>query len=465
MLNIGLKIKNKRMKKANLLVPFFPVFMLLVSACSGDEPTRKVGLEGLNLSASSLSLKVSQTGTITATTSPEGLTEKVLLLWTVSNPRVASVKADDSGKSATLNALAPGSATLTASNEDGSVKATAQLEVSHVALETIRLNETVLSLKVGETRNLRASVSPENITEPFEPVWTSSDEKVATIAVDKNDKKKVMLTALAPGSATVTVANSDASVSASTTVEVEGIPLQNIALRLKKDGDKEKVYEVVFTPANASNKKVTWTSSNEATATVSEGTVTSVGVGSATITATAQDGGFSQTVDLKVNFDKNFDKYCPVNGTGENYYPATVKTTGASTNLNYKGKLPSDYYDHYTAGKVSVARGGSFNLSLTQGSQWALTLVYFDWDGDGTWDVASTEQAILFGKVNAGTATAGETLSKKINVPASAVKGMTRMRITTVDAWTTDISTATAPCGVGGKIRNSSTIDFNLEIL
>lgn len=451
------------MKKANLLVPFFPVFMLLVSACGGDEPTRKVSLEGLTLSASSLSLKVNQTGTITATTSPEGLTEKVLLLWTVSNPRVASVKADDSGKSATLTALAPGSATLTASNENGSVKATAQLEVSHVALEAIRLNETALSLKVGETRNLTASVSPENITEPFEPVWTSGDKKVVTIAVDENDKKKATITAVSAGSATVTVAN--AGISTSATVEVEGIPLQNIALRLKKDGDKEKVYEVVFIPANASNKKVIWTSSNEATATVSEGTVTSIGVGSATITATAQDGGFSQTVDLKVNFDKNFDKYCPVNGTGENYYPATVKTTGASTNLDYKGKLPSDYYDHYTAGKVSVARGGSFDLSLTQGSQWALTLVYFDWDGDGTWDVASTEEAILFGKVNAGTATAGETLSKKINVPASAVKGMTRMRITTVDAWTTDISTTMAPCGVGGKIRNSSTVDFNLEIL
>lgn len=451
------------MEKSNLLVLFFLVFMLLVFACGGDEPTRKVSLEDLTLSASSLSLKVNQTGTITATTSPEGLTEKVLLLWVVSNPRVASVKADDSGKSVTLTALAPGSATLTASNEDGSVKATAQLEVSHVALEAIRLNETALSLKVGETRNLTASVSPENITEPFEPVWTSGDKKVVTIAVDENDKKKATITAVSAGSATVTVAN--AGISASATVEVEGIPLQNIALRLKKDGDKEKVYEVVFTPANASNKKVTWTSGNEAIAMVSEGTVTSVGVGSTTITVTAQDGGFSQTVDLKVNFDKNFDKYCPVNGTGENYYPATVKTTGASTNLDYKGKLPSDYYDHYTAGKVSVARGGNFDLSLTQGSQWALTLVYFDWDGDGTWDVTSAEEAILFGKVNAGTATAGETLSKKINVPASAVKGMTRMRITTVDAWTTDISTTKAPCGVGGKIRNSSTVDFNLEIL
>ena len=453
------------MKKINLLAPFFPVFMLLISACGGDEPTRKVSLDGLTLSASSLSLKVNQTGSITATTSPEGLTDKVLLLWTVSNPRVASVKADDSGKSATLTALAPGSATLTASNEDGSIKTTAQLEVSHVALESISVNETALSLKVGDTRNLMASISPENITEPFDPVWTSSDEKVATIAVDKNDKKTVTLTALAPGSATVTVANADASVSASTTVQVEGIPLESIALRLKKDGDKQKVYEVVFTPANASNQKVTWTSSNPAVATASEGTVTSVGVGSATITATAQDGGFSQTVDLNVNFDNNFDKYCPVNGTGENYYPATIKTTGASTNLNYTGTLPSDYYDHYTEGKVSIARGGSFDLSLTQGSQWALTLVYFDWDGDGTWDVASTEEAILFGKVNAGTATAGETLSKKINVPANAVKGMTRMRITTVDAWTTDISTTTAPCGAGGEIRNSSTVDFNLEIL
>jgi len=57
----------------------------------------------------------------------------------------------------------------------------------------------------------------------------------------------------------------------------------------------------VFTPVDASNKKITWISSNSATAKVSEtGLISTVGAGKTTITATAEDGGFTAAIQVNV---------------------------------------------------------------------------------------------------------------------------------------------------------------------
>ena len=57
---------------------------------------------------------------------------------------------------------------------------------------------------------------------------------------------------------------------------------------------------VVFTPSNATNKNVTWESSNTAVATVADGVVTAVGKGTATITVTTADGNHTATCEVTV---------------------------------------------------------------------------------------------------------------------------------------------------------------------
>ncbi len=69
---------------------------------------------------------------------------------------------------------------------------------------------------------------------------------------------------------------------------VDSVCLNYGYLSLEK-GDRRDLSATVC-PANATNKSISWSSSNLAVATVSDGTVRAVGVGSATITATAQDG-------------------------------------------------------------------------------------------------------------------------------------------------------------------------------
>ena len=251
------------------------------------------------------------------------------------------------------------------------------------------------------------------------------------------------------------------------------VPLQGIELRLKTDGKTQKVYEVVFIPANATNKTITWTSSNPSVATVSEGTVSTVGGGWVIITAkspelyqTGENTGknIEAKVNLNVNYDKNFDKYASVNGTGSNYYATGVSTTGASTNLSYTvASLPSDNYDHYTAGKLRVIKGGTFTMTVTQNVNYSKTLVYFDWDGNGDWETTtSAEEGVLFGTAGASTNNGAAALSNTINVPTDVVEGTkTHMRVVTADAW----SPHTKASPPRNEIGNSSTVDFGVEII
>ena len=86
------------------------------------------------------------------------------------------------------------------------------------------------------------------------------------------------------------------------TVAVTGVTLNVSSGTLNPGGSVALTATVI--PADANNKTVTWTSSNTSVATVSNGVVTAVAVGSATITATTQDGGFTATYTLTVEAAK-----------------------------------------------------------------------------------------------------------------------------------------------------------------
>ena len=69
-------------------------------------------------------------------------------------------------------------------------------------------------------------------------------------------------------------------------------------------GESTLTIKATVTPSNATNKAVTWTSSNENVATVSvRGVVTAVSAGTATITATTMDGGFTATCTVTVTVE------------------------------------------------------------------------------------------------------------------------------------------------------------------
>lgn len=86
-------------------------------------------------------------------------------------------------------------------------------------------------------------------------------------------------------------------------ISVTGITLNESTKTVSKGSNFTLISTIK--PSGATNKKVLWTSSNTSVATVNNGVVTAIGVGSAIITAKTEDGGFTATCELQVNAVSN----------------------------------------------------------------------------------------------------------------------------------------------------------------
>ena len=119
--------------------------------------------------------------------------------------------------------------------------------------------------------------------------WTSTNTNVATV----NDKGEV--TAVGKGTCEVkATSEKNANVFGSCSVTVSEIEVESISLNKQTlkvgPGKTSEALKVTFTPANATNKTITWKSNTTTVATVSDGKVTGVAKGTAIITATTANG-------------------------------------------------------------------------------------------------------------------------------------------------------------------------------
>lgn len=238
----------------------------------------------IKLNKTSVSIYIGKTYTLKPTISPSNATNKKVK-WTTSNSSVATVSS--SGK---ITAKKAGTATITCKAADGSgQKATCKVTVKNpVKVTKVKLNYSSKSIYVGKTYTLKATVSPSNATDKSLK-WTTSNSSVATV----NSSGKV--TAKKPGTATITCKAADGSGKKATckitvkAVEVSSVDLNRSAVSVTIG--KTYTLKADVSPSNATNKSLSWKTSNSKVATVSSsGKITAVGVGTATITATAKDG-------------------------------------------------------------------------------------------------------------------------------------------------------------------------------
>lgn len=167
-----------------------------------------------------------------------------------------------------------------------------------IKVSSITLDQTSLSLDTGKTTTLKATVKPDNATDKS-VTFASSDAKIATVG-EKDGK----VTAVKAGSADITVTTHDSAKKATCKVTVKdpvvnvtGVSLDKTELSVE-EGATAQLKDTVA-PSNANNKKVAWKSGNPDTLTVdSNGKVTGVKVGSATVVVTTDDQG--KTAECKV---------------------------------------------------------------------------------------------------------------------------------------------------------------------
>ncbi|MDD2474324.1 MAG: Ig-like domain-containing protein [Dysgonamonadaceae bacterium] len=177
------------------------------------------------------------------------------------------------------------------------------------SIKSISLNETTLSLEVGETHSLKVSVSPANIDiPPF--IWKTSDKEIVSV----NDKGEIR--ALSLGEVTITVYEVENNLESSCKVTVKptiatGITLDVENLNLIIDEEYTLKHEIL--PEETTNKEVAWSSDDTDIATVdNEGKVKAIGVGETTITI--------------YNHDKTLKAHCIVNVNPIKATGITLKT-------------------------------------------------------------------------------------------------------------------------------------------
>lgn len=247
-----------------------------------------VKITNLLISPSSKSLKVGESFSITKTIIPSNATNKTLT-FTSSDSSVITV--DDNGK---VSAKGEGTAQITVKTVDGSnisKVCSVSVEAAPVLVQNITLSSTSLSLEINDITKLTATVSPENAANKT-IAWTALDSSVVSVKTDGT------VTAVGVGSTTITAKASDGSgVKATCSVTVKNsagyIPVTGISLnetsKTVDEGDTFSL-EATLQPSNATNRSVSWSSSNETVAKVSgAGTVTTYSSGTAVITAKSLD--------------------------------------------------------------------------------------------------------------------------------------------------------------------------------
>jgi uncharacterized protein YjdB len=268
----------------------------------------------VTLSQKEKTLYVNETATLNATVAPNNTLNKTVT-WTSSNTSVATV--DSKGK---VTAKKAGSATITAKSNNAK-SATSKITVKNRSVTSVSVSPTSKTIEVGATTTATASIKPTNST--IKTVsWKSSDSKIAT--VDSKGK----ITGKKAGKATITATTTDGKKTAKVTVTVQAkkVAVKSVSINAPTKTitvGKTTTVKATFNPTNASNKGVTWKSSNTKVATIdANGKITGKKAGKTTITVTTKDGKKTSSVTINVNATKPIGKtvyIAPKSGTKYHY--------------------------------------------------------------------------------------------------------------------------------------------------
>ena len=278
----------------------------VVSECIVNVTDKNILVTNLNVNEKYINLAVGFTHNLTYRTIPTNATE-LSLNFSSSDSSVAIVS-----NNGVIRGIKEGSAIITVSSNNGRVKDTAYVTVykkgtnSVVNGESIKttnypksinISDESLNLKIGSTSQLITTILPSDANQEIS--WSSSNSNVAV--VDSNG----LVTARGIGTATIVARTINNMIDTCQVIvgnyslTLKGISVTTDYTVLPLNSSKQLI--VAFNPSNATNKTITWTSSNPSIATIdSSGNIKAISPGSTIITARSLDGGYTDTVNVEV---------------------------------------------------------------------------------------------------------------------------------------------------------------------
>jgi len=444
-----------------------------------------VAVSGVNLNKSSASLTVGKTETLTATVTPSDATNKIVI-WTSSDPLIVELESPLSGL---ITAIAPGTATITVTTEDGGKTASCTVIVSNISVSGVSLNKSSTSLFVGNTETLSATVTPSDAANK-NVTWNSSNSTIATVSADG------LVTGISVGTAVITATTVDGGKTASCTVTVGNVPVSGVSLNKSSTslfvGDTETLTAAIA-PADAANKNVSWSSNNTAVAAVSGGVVSAVAAGTAVITVTTADGGKTAVCTVTVSnvavsgVSLNKSSTGITVGNTETLTAIVAPSNAANKNVNWSSNNTA--VATVSGGVVSAVSAGTAVITVTtaDGGKTAVCTVTVSNISVSGVSLNKSSTSITVGNTETLTATVAPSNATNKNVTWSSnntaiatvsggvvtavAAGMTTITATTVDGGKTascTVNVSDVVVAVTGVNLNKSSTGItigNTEIL
>ena len=329
---------------------------------------KPVDVSSVTLDRKSITLEEGQSTALVATVIPSDATGGNVT-WSSSNTSIATVDAFG-----VVSAVKVGTAVILASAGGKSASCVVTVAEKVVPVSSVSLDRISVTLEEGQSTVLVATVSPSHATDKT-VVWSNSDASV--ISLEDNGK----ITALKEGRATVTASVGDKSASCVVTVSKSVVPVADITLdhtllSLEK-GQGTKLVATV-TPADATDKTVTWSSTDATIVSVDQsGNVRALKGGKATIIAKAGEKSANCSVTVivpvtSVSLDKgSVSLYV----SQEISLVATVNPSDATDdNVTWTSSDPA-VASVDNAGKVKALKKGSATITAEAGGKSATCAV------------------------------------------------------------------------------------------
>lgn len=316
-------MKTERKNRVPLLAAAFLLLLLSLSLFScgrsdytvipgayepEEEPTGENKADGITLNLHETTIPVGDSTLLVAVVTPLDAPDRKVT-WSTGDASIATV--DEKGR---IVGVSRGKTVITATAAEGSVRADCTVTVKSsqnynndgtVKVQGVNISRTSMSMSVGGTVQLSASVYPDDAVNQ-KITFLNSNTRVVNLEVTGNGGK---VTAVGPGRAVITAISEDGQKTASCEIQVlaylTGMRLSAEYLSLAPG--QSSTITVIPEPENATNTAFVWSCSNSRIASVNaNGKVTAIANGTAVITARSADGKYSAKCALTVEPRSDF---------------------------------------------------------------------------------------------------------------------------------------------------------------